>query len=66
LCDIAKLVLVWKVLIVTVQRALVSLDMLGSLGGEGPRSTLQWKSKADSSSKGEKSFIYRGEKGKAT
>jgi hypothetical protein len=29
-------------------------------------STLRWKSKADSSSKGQRSFICREEKGKAT
>jgi hypothetical protein len=35
------------------------------LGGEGPWSTLRWKSKADSSSKGQKYFICGEEKGKA-
>jgi hypothetical protein len=42
-----------------------SVDMLEFSGGEGPCSMLKWKSKADLSSKGQKSFICREEKGKA-
>jgi hypothetical protein len=34
--------------------------------GESPYSALRWKSKADLSSKGQRSFICRKEKGKAT
>jgi hypothetical protein len=39
--------------------------MQGSSEGEGPWSVHRWKLKADLRSKGQRSFTYREEKGKA-